>query len=148
MTKQKESKKRPPEMLLFVVGIITLYLLAITIPIPFSNNSDVYIDTVVKKSVDIIIPQPLTFISVTAKVQQSTFLSVPNLGCIAGCSGLITITATTPSSSVTKTVDPIYLTTTTPVQIILRKVPPTEKLVTLTLYEDGIVTSTKEIVLP
>ncbi|MFA4870820.1 MAG: hypothetical protein WC623_21665 [Pedobacter sp.] len=138
---------KQPIWIMFIAIIATIYLALITIPISDKTN-DVYLDMTITKPINVVIPQPLEFSDVTATVKRSTFLESPNLGCLIGCSGTIKLTASTPSVTTTKNLDPIYITSSVSTRIVLKKVPLTEKTVTLKLFENNVVTSTKEVIIP
>ena len=140
MTKQKYSDPNV-NLAILVVAALVLYFAVITIPI--GDKKDVYIDFTVQKE----LTGSPKLIQVSARVQPATAIEAPEfMGAIFGLqAGDVSVSATTISVSKIIKMGDVTSGFDVKKRIVLKNVPPTEKQVTLTLYEGTTVRETKVI---
>jgi len=126
---------------ILVVAALVLYFAVITIPI--GDKKDVYIDFTVQKE----LTGSPKLIQVSARVQPATAIEAPEfMGALWGLqAGDVSVSANTKSVSKIIKMGDVTSGFDVKKRIVLKNVPPTEKQVTLTLYEGTTVRETKVI---
>jgi hypothetical protein len=142
MAKSKQVYRDPNvELALLVVIALTLFFVAITLPV--SDKKDVYIDFAIQKGL-LASPQ---FVDVSARVQPSTILEVPEfMGAVWGVqAGDVTVIASTTTTSKRVVIGTVTAYLDAKKRITLKSIPKSEATVKLELYEGQTLKETKVI---
>ncbi len=126
---------------ILVVAALVLYFAVITIPT--GDKKDVYIDFTVQKE----LTGSPKLIQVSARVQPSTLIESPEfMGALWGLqAGDVSVSANTKTVNKIVKMGDVTSGFDAKKRIVLKNVPPTEKQVTLTLYEGTTLRETKVI---
>ncbi|CAG0948858.1 MAG: hypothetical protein OIN86_13035 [Candidatus Methanoperedens sp.] len=138
----KSDEKSKYTMYIIILAILSVYFILISVPAD-STKKDVYVTVKVYQSLTTKVE--ITNIEVMEK--PATIIATPTYLADLIQSGSLKVVASTPSVSAIVTSNPILIYTSTDMNLVLKNVPVDENTVTIKLYDNNNLVTTKEVTL-